>query len=367
MSQTFNHLLSPIALGRYTLPNRLVMAPLTRNRAGEGLVPRDLNATYYAQRASAGLIVSEATQVVPQGMGYPNTPGIYSPEQVAGWKLVTQAVHQQGGRIFLQLWHVGRISHPDLQPNGELPVAPSAIAPAGMASTYTGEKPFVTPRALETEEIPGIVEQYRQAAQNALEAGFDGVEVHSANGYLLDQFLRDGSNQRTDRYGGLIENRARLVLEVVEAVVGVWGGDRVGIRLSPSGTFNDMADSDPKALFSYLVTALNPFKLAYIHLIEPRPDGSSADNAMELTARYFRSIYQGTIIAAGGYDQESGEAAIASGEADLIAYGRWFISNPDLPQRFSLSAELNPYDRSTFYGGDAQGYTDYPALQLETA
>jgi N-ethylmaleimide reductase len=367
MSIPTSPLLSPIALGPYTLANRLVMAPLTRNRAAAGLVPSALNATYYAQRASAGLIITEASQITPEGMGYPDTPGIYSAEQVVGWQAVTQAVHQQGGRIFLQLWHVGRISHPSLQPNGALPVAPSAIAPAGMASTYTGEQPFVTPRALATEEIPLIVEHYQQAAKNALAAGFDGVEVHSANGYLLDQFLHDGSNHRTDEYGGSVENRARLTLQVIEAVVGIWGSDRVGIRLSPSGTFNDMADSDPKTVFTYLVSALNAFDLAYIHLIEPRSDAGSAANAMELTSRYFRSIYQGVIISAGGYDQAMGEEAIASGDADLIAYGRWFISNPDLPKRFALGADLNPYDRSTFYGGGERGYTDYPALQLETA
>lgn len=365
------NLLSPVQVGPYALPNRIVMAPLTRNRAGEGNVPGPINATYYAQRASAGLIVSEATQVSPQGLGYPATPGIYSPEQVAGWKLVTEAVHQQGGRIFLQLWHVGRISHPSLQPNGELPIAPSAIAPRGTASTYSGPQPFVTPRALELDEIPGIVESYRQGAQNALEAGFDGVEIHSANGYLLDQFLRDGSNHRTDAYGGSIENRARLLLEVVEAVTGVWGGDRVGVRLSPSGTFNDMSDSNPKALFTYVADALNRFGLAYLHLVEPRADeaadqwDNSEDSPARLTASYFRSAFKGIIISAGGHDRASGDAAIAAGDADLVAYGRWFISNPDLPKRFALNAPLNPYDRSSFYGGDEHGYIDYPALDLQ--
>jgi N-ethylmaleimide reductase len=358
---TATTLLSPVKLGRYELPNRLVMAPLTRNRAGAGNVPHQLNATYYAQRASAGLIVTEATQISPQGVGYPATPGIHSPEQVEGWKLVTKAVHDRGGCIFLQLWHVGRISHPSLQPNGELPVAPSAIAPEGTASTYEGEKPFVTPRALETEEIPGIVEDYRQAAKNALEAGFDGIEIHGANGYLIDQFLRDGSNQRTDRYGGSIENRARFLFEIVEAVTGVWGGDRVGIRLSPSGTFNSMSDSDPQALFSYVVSQLDRYNLAYIHIVEPRID-NGAPEGQNLTTGFFRSVYNGTLISAGGHDQESGEAAIANGEADLIAYGRWYISNPDLPERFAANAELNPYDRSTFYGGDEKGYTDYPMM-----
>ncbi|MBD2460365.1 alkene reductase [Oscillatoria sp. FACHB-1407] len=349
---TSPNLLSPVKLGRYELPNRIVMAPLTRNRASEGLVPHQLNATYYAQRASAGLIVTEASQVTPYGMGYPNTPGIYSSEQVEGWRLVTDAVHQQGGRIFLQLWHVGRISDPSLQPNGVLPVAPSAIAAAD----------HVTPRALELDEIPGIIEAYRQGAANALAAGFDGVEIHGANGYLIDQFLQDGTNKRTDAYGGSIENRARFMLEVVEAVVGVWGADRVGIRLSPNGTFNDMSDSNPTATFTYAVKALNPYNLAYLHLVEPRTGDQN-----DLGARYFRSIYNGTLISAGGYDRDMGNEAIANGDADLIAYGRWFISNPDLPQRFAVNAPLNPYDRDTFYGGTEKGYTDYPTLSLQTA
>lgn len=350
-------LLSPVKVGRYDLPNRIVMAPLTRNRAGAGFVPHALNATYYAQRASAGLIITEASQVSPNGIGYPDTPGIYSPEQVEGWRLVTEAVHQQGGRIFLQLWHVGRISSRELQPNGEQPIAPSAIAAAN----------HETPRALNLSEIPGIVDQYRKGAENALSAGFDGVEVHSANGYLLDQFLHDGSNHRTDEYGGSIENRARLLMQVLEAVVNVWGSDRVGIRLSPSGTFNDVDDSDLKSLFTYVVKALNPFHLAYLHLVEPRTDLGSNPTAMDLTSGYFRSIYEGTLMAAGGYDRPLGEAAIAQGHADLIAYGRWFISNPDLPARFAANAPLNPYDRSTFYGGTEQGYTDYPTLALQTA
>lgn len=363
---THSVLLTPVKLGAYELPNRLVMAPLTRNRAGAGNVPHELNALYYAQRASAGLIVSEATQISPQGVGYPGTPGIHSAEQVEGWKLVTKAVHDRGGRIFLQLWHVGRISHPSLQPNGALPVAPSAIAPEGTASTYEGEKPFVTPRALETEEIAGIVEDYRQAAQNALDAGFDGVEIHGANGYLIDQFLRDGSNQRSDQYGGSIENRTRFALQVVEAVTNVWGADRVGIRLSPSGTFNSMSDSDPQALFSYLAQQLDRYNLAYIHIVEPRID-NGAPAGQNLTAGFFRSVYSGTIIAAGGHDKASGEATVANGEADLIAYGRWYISNPDLAERFAADVDLNPYDRSTFYGGSEKGYTDYPTAQLQTA
>jgi len=359
------NLLSPIQLGPYTLPNRLVMAPLTRNRAGAGNVPGPMNATYYQQRASAGLIIAEATQVSPQGVGYPNTPGIHSPEQIAGWQLVTEAVHQSGGHIFLQLWHVGRVSHPSLQPEGALPVAPSAIAPEGMASTYEGEKPFVTPRALETHEIPGIIEQYRQGAANALAAGFDGVEIHSANGYLLDEFLQDGSNKRTDKYGGSIENRARLLLEVVEAVVSVWGGDRVGVRLSPASTFMSMHDSNPEALFGYVAEALNPFNLAYLHIVEPRIQGNKTveDDGTGLGVHFFRPIFKRTLITAGGYTRETGEAVLADGDADLVAYGRLFLANPDLPKRFALNAELNDYDRSTFYGGDEKGYTDYPVLE----
>lgn len=364
-------LLTSVRLGRYTLPNRLVMAPLTRNRAGAGNVPLAMHANYYAQRAGAGLIVSEASQISPQGVGYPATPGVHSEAQVEGWKSVTEAVHAKDGRIFLQLWHVGRISHPSLQPDGALPVAPSAIQPTGEAATYTGMQPFVTPRALELSELPGVVASYRQAAENALAAGFDGVEVHGANGYLLDQFLQDGTNHRTDEYGGSIENRARLLFEVLDAVVDVWGSDRVGIRLSPSGTFNDMYDSNPKALFTYVVERLNNYNLAYLHLIEPRTGEDAANpahqEALSLTTAYFRAIYNGTIIAASGYTQASGNEAIAQGHADLVAYGRLYISNPDLHQRFQLNAPLNPYDRSTFYGGDERGYTDYPTLEVQAA
>jgi len=363
------HLLSPVKLGPYELPNRIVMAPLTRNRAGAGNVPQLLNATYYAQRTSAGLIITEASQVSPQGVGYPSTPGIHSSEQIEGWRLVTNAVHERGGHIFLQLWHVGRISHPSLQPGGVLPVAPSAIAPEGEALTYEGPQPFVTPRALETEEIPGVIEQFRQGAENALAAGFDGVEIHSANGYLLDQFLQDGSNQRSDQYGGSIENRARLLLEVTEAVASVWGANRVGVRLSPSSTFGSMHDSNPTATFGYVANALNNFGLAYLHLVEPRIAGNETiDNpTSNLTAGYFRSIYKGIILSAGGYDRELGDAVLAAGDADLVVFGRLFIANPDLPERFARNAELNQWDRSTFYGGGEQGYTDYSSLELQTA
>jgi len=361
------NLFTPIKLGAYTLPNRIVMAPLTRNRAGEGNVPGQLNATYYEQRASAGLIISEATQVSPQGLGYPATPGIHSPEQIAGWRLVTDAVHQKGGKIFLQLWHVGRISHPSLLPNGELPVAPSAIAAKGEAMTYEGMKPYVTPRALETSEIPGIVEQYRQGAANAITAGFDGVEVHGANGYLLDQFLRDGTNKRTDEYGGSIENRARLHLEVTEAVVGVWGADKVGIRLSPSSTFNDMHDSNPEATFSYLIEQLNRFNLAYLHLIEPS-EADTRHGGIAVPTKLLRPIFHGNLMTNGGFDRQKADEFLASGQADLISFGTTFIANPDLPERFKLNAPLNPADHTTFYGGAEKGYTDYPTLkELQTA
>ena len=356
------NLLSPYKLGNLELPNRLVMAPLTRNRAGKGNVPGPLNATYYAQRASAGLIIAEATQVSPQGQGYPSTPGIHSAEQVEGWKLVTDAVHQQGGRIFLQLWHVGRISHPDLQPEGALPVAPSAIAPKGEASTYEGPKPFVTPRALETSEIPEIIEQYRQGAENALQAGFDGVEVHGANGYLLDQFLRDGTNHRTDEYGGSLENRARLLLEVTEAVVGVWGAQRVGVRLSPSGTFNDMHDSNPLATFGYAAQALNRFGLAYLHIIEVN-EADLRHGGTEVPTRSLRGHFTGTLMVNGGYNRDRANAVLAKGEADLVSFGTLFLANPDLPQRLTLNAPLNQPDPTTFYGGGEKGYIDYPFWQ----
>lgn len=359
---TEKDLFTPIQLGRYELPNRIVMAPLTRNRAGAGNVPQALNALYYQQRASAGLIISEASQVCPQGQGYPATPGIHSAEQVEGWKTVTQAVHEKGGRIFLQLWHVGRISHPSLQPDGALPVAPSAIRPQGDAMTYEGMQPFVTPRALELEEIPGIIEHYRQGAKNALEAGFDGVEVHGANGYLLDQFLRDGTNHRTDAYGGSLENRVRLLLEVTQAAIDVWGNDRVGVRLSPSSTFNDMTDSDPKTTFSYAIQALNAFDLAYLHLLEP----SEADlryGGTPIPTREFRPLYNGTLMVNWDYDQATGHQAIAEGQADLVSYGKLFIANPDLPRRFRENAPLNEPNPNTFYGGGAEGYTDYPSLE----
>jgi N-ethylmaleimide reductase len=363
MNATDVNLFAPYKLGKLELPNRVVMAPLTRQRAGEGNVPHELNATYYTQRASAGLIITEASQISPQGQGYPHTPGIHSPDQVAGWKLVTEAVHQHGGRIFLQLWHVGRISHPDFQPDGALPVAPSAIKPNGEALTFEGMKPYVTPRALETEEIAEIVQQYRQAAENALAAGFDGVEIHAANGYLIDQFLRNSTNQRTDNYGGSVENRARFLLEITEAVTSVWGGNRVGVRFSPSGTFNDIGDSDPAAIFGYATEALNSFDLAYLHIFEA-VEADIRHGGRVLPTSYLRSLYNGTLMVNGGYDRHRADAVIATGQADLVAFGTLFISNPDLPERLALDAPLNQADPKTFYGGGATGYTDYPALQV---
>jgi N-ethylmaleimide reductase len=367
MSKELN-LLSSVRVGPYTLPNRVVMAPTTRSRAAAGHVVTPLTATYYVQRASAGLIVTEATQVSPQGIGYPDTPGIHSPEQTAAWRVVTDAVHEQCGRIFLQLWHVGRISHPLMQENNALPVAPSAVAPLGEVYTSEGLKPFVTPRALEREEIPGLVEQFRKGAENALEAGFDGVELHAANGYLFDQFLEDSTNLRMDEYGGSIENRARFLLEVMEAVIGVWGRERVGVRISPAGTFNSMKDSDPAATFGYVAEALSNLEIAYLHVVEPANKNLYKVNGEPVSAtRHLRSLFKGVLITAQGYDRESGNRVIAEGDADLVAYARLFLANPDLPQRFALNAPLNEPDAATFYGGDERGYTDYPALELETA
>ena len=352
---------SPFTLGPLTLPSRIVKAPMTRNRAGSGNVPVALNATYYTQRASAGLIVSEATQISPQGVGYPGTPGIHSAEQIAGWKLVTEAVHQAGGRIYLQLWHVGRISHPSLQPGGVLPVAPSAIAPNGESMTYDGMKPFVTPRALETAEIAGIVDDYRRSAENAKAAGFDGVELHGANGYLIDQFLRDGSNKRTDRYGGSAQNRARLLIEATAALVSVWGADRVGVRLSPSSPFNSMSDSNPAATFATAINELNRFGLAYLHIVEPI-DGDPVPAGENPDIRFFRKIWRGALMGNKGYDLARANAAIRDGAADLVSFAALFIANPDLPERFRRGGPFNPPDRKTFYGGSASGYTDYPAM-----
>jgi N-ethylmaleimide reductase len=353
MSKT-SALFEPFELGPITLGNRILMAPMTRNRAVAGDVAHALTAEYYAQRAGAGLIITEASQISPQGKGYPGTPGIYSAEQVAGWRLVTDAVHKKGGRIFLQLWHVGRISHPSLQPNGELPVAPSAIKPEGNAMTTSGFVPFVEPRALALEEIPGIVAAYRQAAINAKEAGFDGVEVHGANGYLLDQFLRDGTNKRTDAYGGPVENRARLLLEAVSVVSAVFGANRVGVRLSPVNPFNDIKDSNPQATFEYVARQLGSRGLAYLHVFQAGTD--------PFDWQALKQAFGGTFVVNGGYDRAKAEAAIDSGAADLVAIGVPFIANPDLVERLKQNAPLNAPNQATFYGGGAEGYTDYPTL-----
>jgi N-ethylmaleimide reductase len=359
-----NNLFSSVQLGVYTLPNRMVMAPMTRLRA-DGTVPTKTMAKYYAQRASAGLIITECTMVSPLSNGYLNCPGIYSQEQIYGWKLVTEAVHAKGGKILLQLWHSGRVAHPSLL-DGEEPIAPSAIAGVGQLHTPIGKVDLPSPRALKTEEIPEIIEQFRQGAKNAMEAGFDGVELHGAFGYLIDQFLQDGSNQRTDNYGGSVENRARFLLEVVEAVTGVWGGNRVGIKLSPSNTFYGMSDSSPQATFSYVIEALNKFDLAYIHLMEPNEIDLATREVLNPVLPVFRPFYQGTIITNGGYDKEKGNKILATGEAALVSYGKLFLANPDLPQRFALDAQLNEPNPKTFYGrGDEnpeQGYTDYPFL-----
>jgi len=352
-------LFTPIRLGDIELPNRVVMAPLTRNRAGQpGNVPQPINATYYAQRASAGLIITEGAPISEMAHGYPDTPGIHSAAQIAGWKRVTDTVHAKGGRIVLQLWHVGRISHPSLLPDGALPVAPSAIKPAGKAFTRRGRMEFVTPRALEAWEIPGLIESFRIAADNAKSAGFDGIEVHGANGYLLDQFLRDGSNHRTDRYGGSIANRARLLQEVLMVVCEVWGAGRVGVRISPLNQYNDMRDSNPQALFNGVADALRPFGLAYLHVMERDVHGSELPFDFDELRRRFGGRY----MANGGYDKQRANASIATRRADCVAFGNAYIANPDLVERYAQDAPLNVADPSSFYGGREQGYTDYPAL-----
>ncbi|MGA7074178.1 alkene reductase [Bradyrhizobium sp.] len=354
-------LLEPFKLGSITLSNRLVMAPLTRNRALEGLVPNPLAVEYYGQRASAGLLISEATQVSQQGQGYQDTPGIYSKEQIAGWRKVTDRVHAQGGRIFLQLWHVGRISHVSLQPKGGAPVAPSAIR-AKTKTFVNGTFADVSePRALELSEIPGIIDSFRQGAANAIAAGFDGVEVHGANGYLLDQFAKDGTNKRTDAYGGGIENRAKLMLEVTKAVAAEVGSERTGIRISPVTPANDVSDSNPQSLFDYIVDHLNALKLVYIHVIEGATGGPR--DIAPFDYHSLRNRFKGAYIANNGYDLALASKVLSANEADLIAFGKLFIANPDLVERFKLGTPLNAPDKATFYGGGAKGYTDYPVLE----
>lgn len=356
-------LFTPITMGPFALAHRVVMAPLTRMRSSEGNVPNDLMAEYYAQRTTQdGLIIAEATPVSPLGFGYAGSPGIFTQAQVDGWRKVVKAVHDKGGLIFLQLWHVGRQSHPLLQPGNVAPIAPSAIQAEGEAYARTGPVAFGMPRELELGEIPGIIESFRLGAELAKEAGFDGVEIHGANGYLPDQFLQDGTNKRTDAYGGPIENRARFLLEVTQAAISVWGQERVGVRLSPASSYGSMHDSNPKVTFGYVAKQLDTLGIAYLHVIEPRIKGNETidENAEPVAAQYLRTLFKGAIIAAGGFHRQSAEAVLSHGYADLVAFGRAFIANPDLLRRLRDGLALNAYDRETFYGGNAKGYTDYP-------
>ena len=353
------NLFSAATIGKLNLSNRMVMAPMTRNRAGEGDSPQDMNVKYYRQRASAGLIVTEGSPVSAEAVGYPATPGIYTNKQVAGWRKITEAVHNEGGHIYIQLWHCGRISHPDLLPDKQIPVAPSAIQPEGEAVTYEGMKPFVEPHVLTTNEIQNIVSQYKHAAQMAKQAGFDGLEIHAANGYLIDQFLRDATNQRNDEYGGNTENRMRFLNQVIDAVLEVWESQSVGIRLSPENAFNDISDSNPQAHFNYFITQLNRRNLAYLHILE----GDMITQSRNLDYRVLRDGYNGIYIANNGYDKARAEAAISNGDCDLVAFGIPFLANPDLVHRFQNDLKLNEADQNTFYGGDETGYTDYPCTE----
>lgn len=358
-----NNLFSSITVGDLTLPNRMVMAPMTRNRANQDNAPHSLNVKYYQQRAKAGLIITEASQVSMDGVGYPGTPGIYSDAQVTGWREITDAVHAEGGHIFIQLWYCGRISHPDLLPDNQTPVSPSAIQPEGDAITFEGMKPFITPRALETDEIAGIVAQYKHAAVMAKKAGFDGVEVHGANGYLIDQFLRDGSNHRTDRYGGSVENRMRFLNEVLDAVCEIWPGQHVGLRLTPENSFNSMSDSDPQAHFAYFITQLNSRKLAYLHILE----GDMISKQRHVNYHSLRDSFDGIYMANNAYDKTRAEEGIGNGDCDMVAFGIPFLANPDLVYRFQNDLALNEADQDSFYGGDEHGYTDYPFAEHVTA
>jgi N-ethylmaleimide reductase len=358
-------LFQPMQLGELTLPNRIAMAPLTRSRAAPGEVPGPLAAEYYVQRATAGLIISEATQISREGQGYPDTPGVFTDDQVRGWRTVTDAVRTAGGRIFAQLWHVGRVSICDYQPDGGPPVAPSAVAAEGRAMKPDfSMTPFQTPRALSVQEIARVVADFGRAAERARDAGFDGVEVHGANGYLIDQFLRDGSNRRDDAYGGPVENRTRFLLEVVDAVAAVWGAGRVGVRLSPNGRSNGMSDSDPERVFTHVAGALRPYGLAYLHLIEAEAGHPMAggEGAPVLAAK-MRAAFGGPLMLNGGQTRATAEAALAEGRADLVSVGTAILANPDLVERWRLNAPLNTPDSATFYGGGARGYTDYPTLQ----
>ena len=361
MSQAQPTLFDSFKLGAMTLANRIVMAPLTRNRAVAGFVPSDLAAEYYAQRASAGLIITEASQISQQGQGYQDTPGIYSDAQVAGWRKITDAVHARGGHIVIQLWHVGRVSHTVLQPGGGAPVAPSAIKAETKTFVNNDFAETSMPRALELAEIPGIIADYRHAAANAIKAGFDGVELHAANGYLVDQFLRDGANQRTDAYGGSIENRARFLLEVMDALIAEIGADRTGLRLSPVTPANGLSDSNPQPLFNYVMEELEKRHPVYVHMIEGATQGPR-DIAPDFSFAELRKRYSGAWMVNNGYDLALAREVVATGGADLIAFGRAFISNPDLVERLRRGAPLNELDRATLYGGGAAGYTDYPTL-----
>lgn len=356
-------LLSKIQIGAISCANRVVMAPLTRNRAATGNVPQAMNVEYYRQRATAGLIITEASQISPQGVGYPATPGIHSAAQVAGWKKITDAVHSEGGKIVLQLWHVGRISHPSMQLDNAVPVAPSAIKPDGECVTYEGMQAFVEPRALEKVEISSILEQFKVATENAKAAGFDGVEVHAANGYLIDQFLRDGANKRSDEYGGSLENRYRFLGEVLGTVMYAWDAEHVGVRISPENTFNSISDSNPQALFNYVTEQLGKLNLAYMHVLE----GDMTDGSKKLDYATFKTNFAGHYMANMGYDYDKANTAIENGTADSIAFGAVYIANPDLVERFKTGATLNTPNQETFYGGDETGYTDYPFLEKEAA
>jgi N-ethylmaleimide reductase len=352
-----NILFTPARIGRVELPNRIVMAPMTRGRADAEGVPNDMMARYYEQRADAGLIITEATAVSRTGYGWGGSPGIYNRAQVEGWRKITNAVHRNGGRIFLQLWHMGRVSHPDFL-GGALPVAPSAIPAEGEAYTPSGKKPFVTPRALDTEEIPFVIQEFAHAARLAREAWFDGVEIHAANGYLIDQFLRDGSNRRTDRYGGSVENRVRFLSEVTEAVTRVWSSDHVGVRLSPVNPYNDMRDSDPLKTFAFATHELNKFNLAYLHVLE----GVSRDTSVEAITPHLRRLYKGTLMINGGYDKETATRALAEGQGDFVAFGTPFIANPDLVERYRENHPLNELRPDALYFGGAEGYNDYATI-----
>ena len=360
-------LLTPVKLGRHELPNRVVMAPMTRSRAyNRDRVPTELHVEYYAQRASAGLIVTEGSQISPQGVGYVYTPGIYSGAQIRAWQKVTRAVHARGSRIFSQLWHTGYVSHPDFH-NGALPVSASAVNPRTKSFTPQGLKDTVSSRALDTAEVKAVVRDYVQAAKNAVAAGFDGIEIHGANGYLIEQFLRDGSNKRSDEYGGDIPGRARFLFEIVDGIADAIGADRVGVRLSPANTWNVPADSDTRALYDFVIGALSSYELAYLHLREAQGDLSAIPNMVQDVTAHYRTVYHGTLITNTGYDQERGNAVISKGDADLVAYGVPFIANPDLPERFHVNAPLAQADQNTFYQGGARGYTDYPFMQAEAA